>query len=202
MATLLVTESACGSLSVKETGSVNKIAVVADNPKAPTRAERRAHYRHPFSALAEVVEPRTRTRLNCRASDLSFGGIYVDTISPFAVGTPVVVRLTCEGRTFQAGAVVTYALNGMGMGLAFTPPLPLEQASALHSWIEELNSETHAVPPTVFDPNDKPAHSTDSEPSDSRDLWREGTRDLIEILLHKQILTQSEASLLKSKFTR
>jgi hypothetical protein len=194
--------SACGSLSVKETGAANKIAAVVDKQKASTQAERRAHYRHPFSALAEVVEPRTRTRLNCRASDLSFGGIYVDTISPFAVGTSVVVRLTCEGRTFQAGAVVTYALNGMGMGLAFTPPLPMEQASALHSWIEELNSETHAVPPTVLDLNDKPVHPAASELSDSRELWREGTRDLVEILLRKQILTQSEASLLKSKFAR
>jgi hypothetical protein len=186
---------------VKETGFANKIAAVPDKAKAAAR-ERRAHYRHPFSALAEVVEPRTRTRLNCRATDLSFGGIYVDTISPFAVGTPVVVRLTCEGRIFQAGAVVTYALNGMGMGLAFTPPLPLEQTSALHSWIEDLNSETHAAPPTVFDGKEKAAHSANSAPPDPHDRLREGTRDLIEILLHKQILTQAEASSLKTKLMR
>jgi hypothetical protein len=191
-------DSACRSASVKETSLANKIEVVPDNPKASAR-ERRAHYRHPFSALAEVVEPRTRTRLNCRATDLSFGGIYVDTISPFAVGTPVVVRLTCEGRSFQAGAVVTYALNGMGMGLAFVPQLPLEQASALHSWIEELNNETHAAPPTVFDATENLAQPVNSERPHSHDLLREGTRDLIEILLHKQILTQSEASSLKSK---
>lgn len=194
-------EPACGSVPVKEPGFANKIAAVPDKAKASAQ-ERRAHYRHPFSALAEVVEPRTRTRLNCRATDLSFGGIYVDTISPFAVGTPVVVRLTCEGRIFQAGAVVTYALNGMGIGLAFTPPLPLEQATALHAWIEDLNSETHAAPPTVFDVKEKPARSANPEPPNSHDLWRESTRDLIEILLHKQILTLSEASSLKSKLMR
>ncbi len=186
---------------MKETGFANKIAAVPDRAKVAAQ-ERRAHYRHPFSALAEVVEPRTRTRLNCRATDLSFGGIYVDTISPFVVGTPVVVRLTCDGRTFQAGAVVTYALNGMGMGLAFTPPLPLEQATALHAWIEDLNSETHAAPPTVFGVTEKPAHSANSAPPDSNELWREGTRDLIEILLHKQILTPAEATSLKSKIMR
>ena len=99
-----------------------------------------------FSALAEVIEPRPRTRLTCRATDLSLGGSYADTISPFAVGTAVLVRLSCEGRSFQTGARVTYALNGMGMGLAFTPEMPAEQAAALHSWIAELSGDFQAAP--------------------------------------------------------
>jgi hypothetical protein len=185
---------------MKENGAANQPAATPENRAPAAYAERRAYHRHTFSALAEIIEPRTRTRLKCRATDLSFGGIYVDTISPFAVGSQVMVRLSCEGRSFQAGARVTYSLNGMGMGLAFVPDLPVEQANSLNSWIAELSGELNAAPAMDFDTSDTVSGlPVSSAASDSSNSLREGTRALVEMLLHKQILTESEASALRSK---
>ena len=48
--------------------------------------ERRKDVRFSVSASAEMLELSTRTRLAGRASDVSPGGCYIDTVSPFPVG--------------------------------------------------------------------------------------------------------------------
>src|ERR1700674_4992740 len=100
--------------------------------------ERRAQVRFPFTAAAEVYELRSQTRVTGRCSDLSPGGCYVDTLSPFPVGAVVKVRMERNMREFEAAAVVTYALVSMGMGLAFTE-IKLEHQDVLRSWIADLS---------------------------------------------------------------
>ncbi|MGB7023766.1 MAG: PilZ domain-containing protein [Candidatus Acidiferrales bacterium] len=69
-----------------------------------------------------------------RSTDLGRGGCFVDTISPFPVGTSVRLRLTVEQKSFEASAKVVYSMIGMGMGLAFTSIEP-EQLWVLESWL-------------------------------------------------------------------
>jgi hypothetical protein len=188
---------------MEDTDLQNQIAATPENREPASPTERRAHARHLFSALAEVIEPRTRTRLTCRATDLSFGGIYVDTISPFQVGTQVLVRLTSEGHIFNIGARVTYALNGMGMGLAFAPDMSAGQADVLRSWIAELSGDLLAAATIDFDAVTAVLKPTErSSAVDETQKLRDVTQGLVEMLLHKQILTESEASALRSKLAR
>ncbi len=104
-------------------------------------ADRRERPRYAVSAAAEALEPRSNMRLTGRATDLGMGGCYVDTISPFAVGTAIRVRLFSERHCFQTRAMVTYALTGMGMGLAFSETSP-DQSASLRHWVAELSGET------------------------------------------------------------
>jgi PilZ domain len=69
--------------------------------------ERRVHVRFPFTAAAEVHELPSQTRVTGRCSDLSPGGCYVDTLSPFVVGSAVRVHIERESREFEAAAIVT-----------------------------------------------------------------------------------------------
>jgi hypothetical protein len=70
---------------------------------------------------------------------LSFGGCYLDTINPLPEGTSVRVRITKGEKTFEALAVVRYALPSMGMGIAFTE-VPPDQQTVLKGWLDELGT--------------------------------------------------------------
>jgi hypothetical protein len=159
-----------------------------DAPDRPTVAERRRDRRHASSITAEVIEPRSRIRLTGRATDLSNGGCYVDTMSPFPVRTAVLIRLTSEGRSFQGRARVVYENAGMGMGLAFVELGP-EQAACVQEWVRELSGEAplenisktsfgFAAPETVVKATDV----------------REVVATLVKLLAKKKFLTHAEAA--------
>jgi hypothetical protein len=105
------------------------------------RDERRKSQRFAISATAEAQELRTRTRLSGRASDLGIGGCYVDTVSPFPVGTLLTIKLVSGNRSVAANATVASAPVGMGMGLAFTE-ISADQKENLSAWLRELNGES------------------------------------------------------------
>ncbi|MGH9743336.1 MAG: PilZ domain-containing protein [Candidatus Acidiferrum sp.] len=100
--------------------------------------DRRTCPRYSFTAAAEALDPHQRTRMNARTSDLSRGGCYVDTFSPFPLKTGVKIRITREKSSFTADAKVVYSKVGMGMSLAFTSVEP-QQMGVLDKWIGELN---------------------------------------------------------------
>src|ERR1700739_2693944 len=81
--------------------------------------ERRRNLRFPFSATVEAVDIKSGTKITGRSTDLGLGGCYVDTLSPFPVGTEARIRIIKEKETFEAQVKVIYSLMGMGMGLAF-----------------------------------------------------------------------------------
>jgi len=104
------------------------------------RDERRKSERFAISATAEAQELRTRTTLSGRASDLGMGGCYVDTVSPFPVGTSLTIKLVSGNRSVAAKATVVTAPTGMGMGLAFTE-ISADQKENLSAWLRELSGE-------------------------------------------------------------
>lgn len=106
----------------------------------PVLVERRLDPRYQFTATVELVDLKSRARVQARTSDLSRGGCYVDTTSPLPVDTTVKMRLTQDKRSFEVEARVAYSLAGMGMGLAFTSATP-EHTAVLERWIGELSGE-------------------------------------------------------------
>jgi hypothetical protein len=158
-------------------------------------ADRRGHPRYPVSASAEVLEPRTHTRITGRATDLGLGGCYVDTLSPFPVGTSVHMRMFTERHSFQTQATVSYALTSMGMGLAFIKIAP-DQAAVMREWVAELSGEV--TPGVDFDsdrhfPQEKPAGKT----SNLRDIVHE----MVGLLERKQVISEIEAAALRAKLS-
>lgn len=148
--------------------------------------ERRAQGRFPFTAAAEVCEIRSRTRVKGRCSDLSFGGCYVDTLIPFAVGAVVKVRVERDTREFEATAVVAYAHVSLGMGLAFTE-VKREHQEVLRFWIAELSGEQSPEPA---------GSTTGPEPGaiEANADTRLVLNELITLLVRKKIITENEGS--------
>ncbi len=160
--------------------------------------ERRAHARFPFTAGAEVLDARSGARLNARVSDLSRGGCYVDSISPFTVGTEVKLRITKDASSFSSQAKVVYSSVGMGMGLAFTVIEP-EQRWILEKWLAELRGEPSPEHESAEKPRDsgivkqnETAQSTNSERSYV-------LNELIIALMRKRVLTDAEGKALLQK---
>jgi hypothetical protein len=155
--------------------------------------ENRAQVRFPFTAAAEVYELRSQTRLKGRCSDLSSGGCYVDTLSPFPVGAVVRVRIERDKREFEAESVVAYAHVSMGMGLAFKEIKP-EHEDVLRSWIADLSGEQ---PP-------EPAASTSERETEATEVnanVRLVLNELITLLVRKGMITETEgARLLRQMF--
>ena len=80
-------------------------------------SERRTHKRVPFFNEVEVVGVGTR-----RCSDLSIGGIYLETVSIFPDGTLMTLRFKLhhsDERPIEVQARALYGVQGLGVGLAF-----------------------------------------------------------------------------------
>ena len=160
-------------------------------------AERRNSMRQAVSASAELIESRSRTRLAGRATDLSPGGCYVDTVSPFPVGTTVHLRLTSEGRMVQAQARVLYATSGMGMGLAFTN-VDSKSAAILADWLRELSDEQ--IPAPGVDNEAFYDSRAQGKPQAANSL-HQIVEELLSLLARKHLLTESEARDLQKKLS-
>jgi hypothetical protein len=106
----------------------------------PAGRDRRVCPRYSFTATAETLDARSRSRISARTSDISVGGCYVDTFCPLPRKTDVKIRISRDGECLDAQAMVVYSKIGMGMGLCFTSLEP-DQRAMLHRWIAELSGE-------------------------------------------------------------
>lgn len=172
------------------------IVFPAPLPEEPAKSggpERRRQVRYPFTAAAEVYELRSKTRVTGRCADLGSGGCYVDTLSPFPVGTSVRVRVEQDNREFEAEAVVAYALVQMGMGLAFTE-VKREHLGVLRSWIADLSGEKAPE-------NTAPAAEFAGEAIEVNASMRLVMNELITLLVRRKIIAETEgAALLRQLF--
>lgn len=104
--------------------------------------DRRASPRLPVVLAAEVTEIATGMRLSARTSDLSRNGCYIDTLNPLPVASSVLVRLSHNDGVFEAHGKVVYVSPRLGMGIAFSKDLPLDQLPILDRWLAEAAKET------------------------------------------------------------
>jgi hypothetical protein len=152
------------------------------------------------SASAEIFEPRTSTRLNGRVSDLGMGGCYVDTVTPFPVGTSLMLNLKSENHNIRAKANVVYAHTAMGMGLAFTE-MTANQKENLSAWLRELNGEAPQVQKAseADVPLDEDAASREAGFGAKGAGVRDALEELVSLLEDKKVLSESEVKLLRDK---
>jgi PilZ domain len=99
--------------------------------------DRRAAPRYPLILSAEVSDKASGAKHAGRTADISRTGCYIDTLNPIPAGSAVHVRLQHENEFFDVDARVIYLSPGLGMGLAFTPPISSAQQEILDRWLQE-----------------------------------------------------------------
>jgi len=148
-------------------------------------SERRKHVRYQFTASVEAVEPRTGTRITGRVSDLSLGGCYIDTISPFAGNAALRLCITKDQKTFRTMAKVANSQASMGMGVSFTSVEP-GQVRILENWIGLLSGALPDIRDTL---------EQEEQVSGEEGLKQEGNlilSELIIVLMRKKVLNEGE----------
>ena len=100
-------------------------------------AKERSVKRVPFVASAEIFEISTGTKLVARTSELGIGGCYIDALTPFGIGTAVVVRIARDQGSFHSRAKVVYSDASFGMGLKFECADP-DQRIVLENWVADI----------------------------------------------------------------
>src|SRR6202790_3762566 len=100
---------------------------------------------------SHLPEPERDEPLNCRLTDLSLGGCYLTTSSPFPRGTRVVLSIKTADLEVQTGGVVLVAHPEFGMGVEFqTTP---EQRDHVHRVITTLRANGDKSPEIQVEPN-------------------------------------------------
>jgi hypothetical protein len=155
--------------------------------------ERRTTPRYQFTASTEAIEPHSGVRIAGRTSDLGRGGCYIDTISPFPVGTIITVRINRENQSFKAEGKVVFSQTGMGMGVAFATTDP-DQLWTLEKWISELSGEVPKQP----EPPEQSEATSRSMDADALYILNE----LILLLIQKGVLTETEGKSLSHKLLK
>jgi hypothetical protein len=134
----------------------------------------------------EAIENQSGTKIVGRTSDLGLGGCYVDTISPFPVGTEAKIRITRDNESFDAQAKVVFSMVGMGMGLAFVSAQP-KQVRLFQRWVQEVSGQPVPVQEA---PVQSPQESAPAE--ETQTLKNVVLSDLIMTLMQKKVLTDLE----------
>lgn len=93
--------------------------------------ERRRYGRMGMMAeLRHAADGEAGAAITKRVTDLSEGGLFIDTPVPAAVGTLLSLRFDLDGRSVEAEGRVAFAQAFIGMGIEFTRVAP-EVAEAI-----------------------------------------------------------------------
>ncbi len=87
----------------------------------------------------------------CRLTDLSLGGCYVETESPFPERSGIVLCLNAEGMEVQAEGMVRVMHPGFGMGIEFAARTD-EQRAQVENFINFLTSRPGTMPQLLITP--------------------------------------------------
>ena len=96
--------------------------------------ERRIEKRVPFIKEIEVIGLGMR-----RCSDLSIGGMYLETVAMFPVGTVLDLRFKLQDsseESIQVQARVSYVHTGLGLGVRFINLSPAD-GEKIQKWIDQ-----------------------------------------------------------------
>ena len=104
----------------------------------------------------------------CKLTDLSLGGCYVQTDSPFPQSSAVDLCLRAAGMEIHAEGLVRVMHPGHGMGIEF-PARTEEQRKTVGEFIEFLTREPGATPQLETSPRSLVANSVDLSQTSSSD---------------------------------
>ena len=174
--------------------AINKESVVSTHSPRPRPGERRRALRFPFTAEFEALEPKSGAQIHGRVSDLGSAGCYVDTISPFPLGTAIKIRIRKDKECFEADAKVVHSQMHMGMGLAFVHAEPA-QIVLFRKWLMELAADQPS-------PSGWSAGSETGDAGEPTSDPAQGLTELIAVLMRKGILTEEEGKPLLRRLRR
>ena len=125
----------------------------------------------------EGPPPEPEPIANCKLSDLSLGGCYVESESPFPVTTEVELSLRASNTEIKITALIRVMHPGYGMGLEFVSDEG-EHRQLVDQFISVLSSHPGSVPLLSISPKSIHFHEVASSASQS-----EGNADsLVELL--------------------
>jgi len=123
--------------------------------------------------------------VNCRLSDLSRGGCYLTTNSPFPRGTRIILSIKTAGLVVRAGGVVLVAHPEFGMGMEFLQSTA-EQREQAQRMIKTLRAGADKSPELQVEPDGLET----SFPDDSVDAFQasatKGTGDALVDLFRRK----------------
>ena len=125
----------------------------------------------------EGPPPEPEPIANCKLSDLSLGGCYVESESPFPVNTEVELSLRASNTEIRITALIRVMHPGYGMGLEFVSNQG-EHRQLVDQFISVLSSHPGSVPLLSISPKSIHFHEVASSASQP-----EGNADsLVELL--------------------
>ena len=87
----------------------------------------------------------------CKLTDLSLGGCYLDTASPFPLGTRIILSMKVAGVGFRAQGKVLVMHSELGMGIEFTQTTDT-QRNQLERFIQALTNSNGVLPELLVEP--------------------------------------------------
>ena len=118
--------------------------------KNPTD-EQRSALRQWLNSQSSEPEADDDPPVNCRLTDLSLGGCYLTTASPFPRGSRVILSIKTGNLEVHAGGVVLVAHPEFGMGVEFLQTTT-EQRDQVHGMITTLRTNGDKVPELQVEP--------------------------------------------------
>jgi len=153
-----------------------RFADVPENMRAALRTWLADHARH-----APPQEPAPRP--DCRVTDLSVGGCYVETVSPFPEKTHLLLKLRAAGNELETPGLVRVMHPSHGMGIEFMVQ-NADQARKIDLFIRSLSSQAGGGPELLAAPRSlSSTQPRSTSPSDLDD-------PLLDLLRNHESLTQ------------
>ena len=94
--------------------------------------------RHKISMLVTLHNERSPVPLRVTATDLSASGCYVETLSPFPIGTSLIAEICFAGRTMTTRTFVRTCDPQVGMGVEFIG-LHSEEQQRFQQYLQAMN---------------------------------------------------------------
>jgi hypothetical protein len=104
-------------------GQVKTATATASQLASPSASSspinRRRYTRYPCTGTVQMSRPGGNPD-TLKLLDLSLGGFYAETMSPFAVGTTAALEIAAQGFTVRGEGIVRTSHPSVGNGVAFT----------------------------------------------------------------------------------
>jgi hypothetical protein len=113
-------------------------AETRSKPNEPGSNKRRFN-RHKVQFPMEIsFEDTRRAHMQCSATDIGGRGCYVETFSPLAIDSDVIITFWLDSEKIRATAVVRTSDPGVGMGIEFTA-LEAHIQQRLQEYLEKID---------------------------------------------------------------
>jgi PilZ domain len=130
---------------------------------AHTSTDRRWQTRHACQGGAVIRAVGLHHPLYAQVSDVSAGGVYLETPSPLPPNTVLHVRMNIEGITMEMPAKVKTTEPSLGMGICFEKP-SRENSDKLAMALQYLQIRTN------HSPDSRPDQNSNNQPGPGRTL--------------------------------